>query len=99
MRLTQDSDDRLVRNNGGISEPEFRLAPTIAYVFHQSQHPLRAYNHEGMHARCAAVRKSPKCDAQAAEKPTCSGLDAAAAAAATSVGCHESLVKRTDTCD
>jgi hypothetical protein len=32
-RLTQEHlDDRLVRNNGGISEPEFRLAPTIAYV-------------------------------------------------------------------
>lgn len=71
--LTQDPDDRLVRNNGGISEPEFRLAPTIAYVSHHSQHPLRAYNHhQGLDARCAAVRKSPECDAQAAEKPTCS---------------------------
>jgi len=35
------ADDRLVRNNGGISEPEFRLAPTIAYVS-QSQRLLRA---------------------------------------------------------
>jgi hypothetical protein len=26
------TDERLVRNNGGISEPEFRLPPTIAYV-------------------------------------------------------------------
>jgi hypothetical protein len=30
----RELDDRLVRNNGGISEPEFRLAPTIAYVYH-----------------------------------------------------------------
>jgi hypothetical protein len=54
-RLTQEHlDDRLVRNNGGISEPEFRLAPTIAYVSHQSQHPLRALR-SGLDARCAAV--------------------------------------------
>jgi hypothetical protein len=54
-RLTQEHlDDRLVRNNGGISEPEFRLAPTIAYVSHQSQHPLRVLR-SGLDARCAAV--------------------------------------------
>ena len=89
MRLTQDSDDRLVRNNGGISEPEFRLAPTIAYVSH-SIVPTSVCAHmiiirPGLDAGCAAARKSPKCDAQAAEKPTCGG--GLEAAAATSVGC------------
>jgi hypothetical protein len=63
-RLTQENlDDRLVRNNGGISEPEFRLAPTIAYVSQQSQHSLRALS-SGLDARCAAVaqrvRKEPQ---------------------------------------
>lgn len=41
MTDARATDDRLVRNNGGISEPEFRLAPTIAYVS-QSQHPSLA---------------------------------------------------------
>ena len=33
-KTNRPTDTRLVNNNGGVSEPEFRLPPTILYVLH-----------------------------------------------------------------
>lgn len=43
MRKVTDGlqDNRLVNNNGGVSQPEFRLPPTILYAYLPSTGPSK----------------------------------------------------------